>query len=260
VVRPGSSDPSNPRSRSSASRSHPRQRNAIRPNAGSDRLRRRNARSGSASPRAPVAPAGSSGTSGSASRRAPIAAAGCCGTTGFPARGAPVTAASGCGSPGAASGHHRRRSPRTQAAAMMPERAISIRSRVNHRAVHAPPDFSSLQSNSQKSIFLRANSLALLGGRTEAACRRERLWARSQRGDRQSHARCPGSIVEEHGGRGSKLDADRHSALRQTASGTIDVAEDHVRLEVVLPRLLAKVAQQIRRVVNAQGTMILEKK
>jgi hypothetical protein len=65
--------------------------------------------------------------------------------------------------------------------------------------------------------------------------------------------------VQEEIWSGDRL-AFRVAALGQTASGTIDVAEDHVRLEVVLPWLLAKVAQQIQRVVNAQGTLMLEKK
>jgi putative polyhydroxyalkanoic acid system protein len=50
------------------------------------------------------------------------------------------------------------------------------------------------------------------------------------------------------------------AALAQTASGIIDVADDHVRLEIELPWLLAKVAQQIQRVVNAQGRIMLQKK
>lgn len=49
-------------------------------------------------------------------------------------------------------------------------------------------------------------------------------------------------------------------ALRQTVSGSIEVAEDHVRLEIELPWLLTKVAQQIQRVVKAQGAIMLEKK
>jgi Putative polyhydroxyalkanoic acid system protein (PHA_gran_rgn) len=65
--------------------------------------------------------------------------------------------------------------------------------------------------------------------------------------------------VQEEIWSGDRL-AFRAAAVGQTASGTIDVAEDHVRLEVVLPWLLAKIAQQIQRVVNAQGTIMLEKK
>ena len=65
--------------------------------------------------------------------------------------------------------------------------------------------------------------------------------------------------VQEEIWSGDRL-AFRVAALGQTASGTIDVAKDHVRLEVMLPWLLAKIAQQIQRVVNAQGTIMLEKK
>jgi hypothetical protein len=65
--------------------------------------------------------------------------------------------------------------------------------------------------------------------------------------------------VQEEIWSGDRL-AFRIAALGQTASGTIEVAQDHVRLEVMLPWLLAKVAEQIKRVVNAQGTIMLEKK
>jgi hypothetical protein len=65
--------------------------------------------------------------------------------------------------------------------------------------------------------------------------------------------------VQEETWSGDRLQF-RVEALRQTASGTIDVADDHVRLEIELPWLLAKVAQQIQRVVKAQGAIMLEKK
>jgi hypothetical protein len=65
--------------------------------------------------------------------------------------------------------------------------------------------------------------------------------------------------VQEETWSGDRLQF-RVAAMGQTASGTIDVAEDHVRLEIVLPWLLAKVAQQIQRVVQSQGTLMLEKK
>jgi Putative polyhydroxyalkanoic acid system protein (PHA_gran_rgn) len=52
----------------------------------------------------------------------------------------------------------------------------------------------------------------------------------------------------------------RVSALAQTASGTIDVLDDHVRLEVVLPWLLAKVAETIQPLIRKEGTLLLEKK
>jgi len=52
----------------------------------------------------------------------------------------------------------------------------------------------------------------------------------------------------------------RVTALAQTASGTIDVLDDHVRLEVVLPWLLAKVAETIQPLIRKEGTLMLEKK
>jgi hypothetical protein len=50
------------------------------------------------------------------------------------------------------------------------------------------------------------------------------------------------------------------STLGQTAAGTIDVAEDHVRVEVTLPWLLAKFAEQIVPLIRKEGTLLLEKK
>jgi hypothetical protein len=52
----------------------------------------------------------------------------------------------------------------------------------------------------------------------------------------------------------------RVTALAHTASGTIDVLDDHVRLEVVLPWLLAKVAEAIQPLIRKEGTLLLDKK
>ena len=52
----------------------------------------------------------------------------------------------------------------------------------------------------------------------------------------------------------------RVSALGQSASGSIDVADDHVRLEVVLPWLLAKLAEIVQPRIRKEGTLMLEKK
>ena len=65
--------------------------------------------------------------------------------------------------------------------------------------------------------------------------------------------------VQEQGWQDERLNF-RVAALGQAASGTIDVADDHVRLEVTLPWLLAKAAEQIQRAVQRQGTALLEKK
>ncbi len=52
----------------------------------------------------------------------------------------------------------------------------------------------------------------------------------------------------------------RVSALGQSATGTIDVADDHVRLEVTLPWLLAKLAEKITPAIRKEATLMLEKK
>jgi hypothetical protein len=52
----------------------------------------------------------------------------------------------------------------------------------------------------------------------------------------------------------------RISALGQAANGSIDVADDHVLLEVVLPWLLAKVVETIQPLIRREGTLMLEKK
>jgi hypothetical protein len=49
-------------------------------------------------------------------------------------------------------------------------------------------------------------------------------------------------------------------AMGQRASGTIDVYDAGVRLEVTLPWLLARFAQAAQRVIGHKGTLMLEKK
>jgi putative polyhydroxyalkanoic acid system protein len=52
----------------------------------------------------------------------------------------------------------------------------------------------------------------------------------------------------------------RVRALGQAASGHIDVAEDHVRLEVMLPWLLQRFAQMAQAVIRDRGTLLLTKR
>ena len=52
----------------------------------------------------------------------------------------------------------------------------------------------------------------------------------------------------------------RVSALGQVAGGTIDVAQDYVRLEVTLPWLLAVLAEKITPAIRKEGTLLLDKK
>src|SRR4249919_869879 len=52
----------------------------------------------------------------------------------------------------------------------------------------------------------------------------------------------------------------RLRALGQSANGTIDVAADHLRLEVSLPWLLAKLSERLVPAIRKEGTLLLEKK
>ncbi len=49
------------------------------------------------------------------------------------------------------------------------------------------------------------------------------------------------------------------SALGQAARGSIDVRDDHVRLEVTLPWLLHKLAERIAPAIRKEGRLMLEK-
>jgi len=49
-------------------------------------------------------------------------------------------------------------------------------------------------------------------------------------------------------------------ALGQTASGTVDVLEDALRIEVALPWLLAKAANRLLPILRKQATLLIEKK
>jgi hypothetical protein len=51
----------------------------------------------------------------------------------------------------------------------------------------------------------------------------------------------------------------RASLLGQSTTGTVDVAEDHVRLEVRLPWLLSMLANKAKALVEKQGKLMLEK-
>ena len=52
----------------------------------------------------------------------------------------------------------------------------------------------------------------------------------------------------------------RVRALGQAASGQIDVADDHVRLEVTLPWLLQRFAQMAQAAIRDRGQLLLTKK
>ncbi len=52
----------------------------------------------------------------------------------------------------------------------------------------------------------------------------------------------------------------RISVLGQGAAGLMDFADDHVRLEVTLPRLLALIAEKLTPTIRKDVTLMLEKK
>ncbi len=52
----------------------------------------------------------------------------------------------------------------------------------------------------------------------------------------------------------------RVRALGQAAAGMVDVAEDHVRVEVTLPWLLQKFAEMAQTAIQSRGNLLLEKK
>ena len=65
--------------------------------------------------------------------------------------------------------------------------------------------------------------------------------------------------IEEESWIGNRV-AFRLRALGQAASGVIDVQEDHLRLEVSLPWLLAKLSEKLIPAIRKEGTLLLEKK
>ena len=52
----------------------------------------------------------------------------------------------------------------------------------------------------------------------------------------------------------------RMRALGQTVAGRIEVLEDAIRIEVWLPRLLAKAAKRLLPMLRKEATLLLEKK
>jgi Putative polyhydroxyalkanoic acid system protein (PHA_gran_rgn) len=69
----------------------------------------------------------------------------------------------------------------------------------------------------------------------------------------------PGLKMDEPTRSGDRI-SFRVSGLGQVASETVDVAEDSVRLEVMLPLLLQKFAQIVQRAMTEGARRLLEKK
>ncbi len=88
----------------------------------------------------------------------------------------------------------------------------------------------------------------------EEALRRMKAGFGSVRASYATCSRCTGSVDRRSAG------SSGISAMGQAVSGTIDVADDHVRLEVTLPWLLAALAEKIAPLIRKEGTLMLEKK
>ena len=69
----------------------------------------------------------------------------------------------------------------------------------------------------------------------------------------------PVLAVEEETWSGDRL-SFRVRALGQIAAGNVEVAEDHVQLEVTLPWLMHKFAQAVQKTIAGRGRVLLEKK
>ena len=52
----------------------------------------------------------------------------------------------------------------------------------------------------------------------------------------------------------------RWGVLGQTVAGGLDVNDDHVRLEIQLPWMLAMIAEKAKSLIQTQGKLLLEKK
>lgn len=88
---------------------------------------------------------------------------------------------------------------------------------------------------------------------------REEALRRLRPGLSRAAAAFPVLTVDEEVWEGDRMNF-RVRALGQAAAGTIDVAEDQIRLEVTLPWLLQKFAAAAQAVIQARGQLLLEKK
>jgi hypothetical protein len=64
--------------------------------------------------------------------------------------------------------------------------------------------------------------------------------------------------VDEEVWSGSRL-TFRVTALYQTASGTVDIEDDHAVIEIALPWLLAQLATRIQDTIVKRGALLLDK-
>lgn len=88
---------------------------------------------------------------------------------------------------------------------------------------------------------------------------REEALRRLKAGLTRAAASVPVLKVDEERWEGDRMIFRVH-ALGQVAAGHIDVADDHVRLEVTLPWLLQRFAEVAQAVIKHRGNRLLTKK
>jgi Putative polyhydroxyalkanoic acid system protein (PHA_gran_rgn) len=87
---------------------------------------------------------------------------------------------------------------------------------------------------------------------------REEAVRRLKTGLSRAAASIPVMQVEEERWTGDSMNF-RIRALGQIASGQIDVADDHVKLEVMLPWLLQRFAEMAQATIRKRGQLLLTK-
>ncbi|MBR0714806.1 polyhydroxyalkanoic acid system family protein [Bradyrhizobium liaoningense] len=87
---------------------------------------------------------------------------------------------------------------------------------------------------------------------------REEAARRLKTGLGRAAASIPVMQVEEERWEGDRMNF-RIRALGQIATGNVDVAEDHVRVEVVLPWLLQRFAEMAQATIRKRGQLLLTK-
>lgn len=88
---------------------------------------------------------------------------------------------------------------------------------------------------------------------------REEAMRRLRTGLTRAAASVPVLAVDEERWEDNRM-IFRVRALGQAASGHLDVADDHVRLEVVLPWLLQRFAEVAQIAIRNRGTLLLGKR
>lgn len=82
---------------------------------------------------------------------------------------------------------------------------------------------------------------------------------RLKTGIARAAASVPVLMIDEERWEGNRL-SFRVRAMGQAATGQVDVEEDHVRIEVILPWLLQRFARAAQQMIGERGKLLLTKK